>query len=218
MGRDVFKFLLAEVLKLDVDLIADLAISVVRDANAARLRDAFQSRGNVNAVAENIAVLDDDVADMNANTDFNTQVSRDALITLRHSLLCLDRTTRGINSAPEFDQESVAGAFDNAAVVLGDRRLEEFPTMGIEARECPFLVRAHEPTVAGDIRRENGSEPPFHALFGHVSAPAWRVCAGSLWSTVPGVYGGDNGLFRVIFDRSTMSARCPLSLGSPPNC
>jgi hypothetical protein len=41
-------------------------------------------------------------------------------------------TTRGINGATKFDQESVTGAFDDAAVVFGDSRFEEFPTMGIE--------------------------------------------------------------------------------------
>jgi hypothetical protein len=168
----ILELLVARIFECCVNFAAHLPESIFRYANAARLGDAFQSRRNVDAVAENITVLDDDVADVNADADFNTPLGRDVFVTLRHSALCLYGTTRGINGAAEFNQESVAGAFDDAAIVFGDSRFEEFPTMGIEPRECPFLVRAHEPAVSSDIRRKNGSEPPFHALFGHVSAPA----------------------------------------------
>ena len=51
----------------------------------------------------------------------------------------------------------------------------------MNSSECPFLVRAHEPTVASGIRREHGSEPPLHALLGHVERP----CLAGLW----GFYG-----------------------------
>jgi hypothetical protein len=65
--------------------------------------------------------------------------------------------------------------------MFSDGRFKEFPTVSIEPRECSFLVRTHEPAVAGNIRRENCCEPPFHALFGHVSAPAGV--------SVRGIYG-----------------------------
>jgi hypothetical protein len=132
------------------------------------LGDTFQSRGDIDPVAENITLVDDDIANVNADTDFNALFGRDVRITLRHSALRLDRTAGGIHGTAEFDQYSVAGALDDAAVVLGDRRLKEFPAVSVEPSECPFLVRTHQPAVAGDIRRKNGSEPPLHALFGHV--------------------------------------------------
>src|ERR1700733_12406924 len=161
---DILELLVARIFECYVNFAAHLPESIVRYANAARRGDAFQSRRNVDAIAENLTVLDDDVADMNADTDFNTPLGRDVLVTLRHSALRLDRATRGINGAAEFDQESVAGAFDDAAVVFGACRFKESPTGSMEPRQLPFLVRAHEPAVASDIRRENGGEPPFHAL------------------------------------------------------
>ena len=88
--------------------------SVVRYANAARLGDAFQSRGNIDAVAENITFLNDDITDVNADTDFNTLVDGDVPITLRHSTLCLDCTAGGIHGATEFDQDPVARALERA--------------------------------------------------------------------------------------------------------
>lgn len=139
---DIFELLVAGIFKDCVDLAAHLSESVIRYANAAGLGDAFQSRRNVDAVAENIAFLDDDVADVNADADFNTLVGGDVGIALRHSTLRLDRTSGGIHGAAEFEQYSIAGALDDAAVVFGDCRLKEFPAVRVEPSERPFLVRS----------------------------------------------------------------------------
>jgi hypothetical protein len=187
---DILELLVARIFEGCVDLAAHLLESVIGYANAARLLDTFQSRGDIDAVAENITLLDDDIANVNADTDFNALFGRDVLITLRHSALRLDRTAGGIHGTAEFDQYSVASTLDDAAVVLGDRRLKEFPAVSVEPSEYPFLVRAHKPTVAGNIRRKNGSEPPLHALFGHVERPYLTVC-GILWLNVPSAHRGD---------------------------
>ena len=41
----------------------------------------------------------------------------------------------------KLDQHAVAGGLDNAAVVLGDLRIEEFAPQRFEAFERAFLVR-----------------------------------------------------------------------------
>jgi hypothetical protein len=50
--RNVFELLLAGILKVDVELAADLPISVVGDTDTARLGDAFQPWSDVNAIAK----------------------------------------------------------------------------------------------------------------------------------------------------------------------
>ena len=133
----ILELLVAGIFERYVNFATHLPESIVRYANAARLGDAFESRRNVDAIAENITFLDDDIADVNADPDFNTALGRYVLVSLRHSPLRLDGTTRGINGAAEFNQESVAGAFDDATVVFGDSRFEEFPTMNIERASVP---------------------------------------------------------------------------------
>ena len=86
-----------------------------------------------------------------------------------------DRAARRLHNTRKFRQQAIAGLLYGTAPVLVDRRLNEPPEMRFQAFVRPFLVRTHEPTVAGDIRRENGGEPPLHTLFGHSSAPAWCV-------------------------------------------
>ena len=49
-------------------------MGVVGDADPARLRDPFQPRGDVDAVAEDIVVVDDDVADMNADAEVEPSI------------------------------------------------------------------------------------------------------------------------------------------------
>src|SRR5262249_40553730 len=39
--------------------------------------------------------------------------------------------------------------------------------IGLKARERPFLVRAHQPAIAGDVRRENGCEPALDRIRRH---------------------------------------------------
>ena len=75
----IFELLVARIFERYVNFAAYLPEGVVRYANAARLGEAFESRGNVDAVAENISLLDDDIADVNADADFNTLVGRDIL-------------------------------------------------------------------------------------------------------------------------------------------
>jgi hypothetical protein len=116
------------------DRLSAMADELVRR----RVAVLFASGGTVAARAAKVATTD-----VNADTDFNTLVGRDVPIALRHSTLCLDRASGGINGTGEFDQYSVAGAFDDAPVVRGDRRLQEFPAVSIEPGERPFLVRAH---------------------------------------------------------------------------
>src|SRR5580704_18220059 len=48
----------------------------------------------------------------------------------------------------------------------GDCGIDERFSERLELRECVFLVAAHQPAIAGDIRRQHGRQSPFHALAG----------------------------------------------------
>jgi hypothetical protein len=64
---------------------------VVRDANASRFRDPFESGRDVNAIAEYVVVVENDVADMNADAEFDPHFLRNAGILSCHFALDLDR-------------------------------------------------------------------------------------------------------------------------------
>ena len=65
MGRrDVLQALRAEILEIILDLVGDLVVDDPRDIDAARLGQRLEPRRDIDAVAEHVAALDDDVAEI----------------------------------------------------------------------------------------------------------------------------------------------------------
>ena len=122
---NVLQGLLADVIEGDIDLAADLPVRIVGDADAAGLGDALEARGDIDAIAENIVVVDDDVADVNADAKFDPEFRRHVDVSMRHLLLDLHRTPRGIDGTGEFDQHAIAGGLDDAAAVGCDPGIDD---------------------------------------------------------------------------------------------
>ena len=66
---------------------------------------AFQPRRDVDAVAEDVVALDDDVADIDADAKLDAPVLGDVGVALGHAALHLDGAAHGIDHAGEFDQQ-----------------------------------------------------------------------------------------------------------------
>ena len=100
-----------------------LPIGVLGKADRARLGDPFQPRGDVDAVAHQVAVaLLDDVAEMNADAEDDAAILGHAGVALDHGVLNFDRAAHGVDDAAELDDRAVAGALDDAPVMHGDGR------------------------------------------------------------------------------------------------
>ena len=90
---------------MSFDLVAHLFVGRVRKTDAARLRDAFQSRGDIDAVAHQIAVaLLDDIAEMDADAEFDAALGGQAGVALDHAVLHLDGAAHGVDHAAELDE------------------------------------------------------------------------------------------------------------------
>jgi len=81
-----------------------------------------------------------------------------APVTLRSSPVA----ARCALDAGKFHQQAVTGGLDDAAVVLGDLRIDELAAQRFEAFERALLVRPHQPRIARHIggpgsRRDGGS-------------------------------------------------------------
>ena len=88
--------------------------------------DAFQSRGDVDAVAHQIAIaLLDHVAQMNADAEHDAAILGHAGVALDHGVLNFDGATHGIDDAAELDDRAVAGSLDDAPVMNGDSRVDQ---------------------------------------------------------------------------------------------
>ena len=155
-------------------LALHLAIGVLGKADRAGRGDALQPRGDIDAVAHQVAVaLLDDVAEMDADAELDAALRRHAGIALDHAVLHLDGAAHGVDHAAELDEAAVAGALDDATMMHGDRGIDQIAAQRPQPRQGAILVRAGEPAVADDVRRQDCSK-----LSGLAQAvlpyPAWH--------------------------------------------
>ena len=90
-----------------------LTIGVLGKTDRAGLRDAFEPRSDIDAVAHQIAVaLLDDVAEVDADAELDASVIGNAGVALDHAALQFDRAADCVDDAAELDDRAVAGALD----------------------------------------------------------------------------------------------------------
>src|SRR5438128_546460 len=68
--------LFADVLEGEVEAASRILLDASRNADAARISQAFEAGRNVDAVAKDVAVLDDDVANVDADAELDAAVGR----------------------------------------------------------------------------------------------------------------------------------------------
>ena len=147
--------LLAAVLEHDIEAAFHIFLHPSRYADAAGLSDAFQARGDVDAIAEDVAIVRDDVADVNADAQLNPPGRRDIEVGAGHGKLDIDGTARRIDRAGKFSQHSVAGSPDDPAAMVHNLRIEQIHPVILELLDRSFLVQPHQPAVPGDIGRQD---------------------------------------------------------------
>jgi len=132
------------------------------DANTSRLSDRLQARGNVYPLAINVASLDNYVAEI--DTDAKPHLPRfvRVLIAASHSALDRGGALDGIDDAGELDKCAIAHKFDDTAMKLVYRRVDQLPAATLQPRQGAYLILAHEAAVAHYIGSKYSGKPPLH--------------------------------------------------------
>jgi hypothetical protein len=94
-------------------------------ANATRLRKAFQSRRYVHPVPEDVATVEHDISDIDADAQLDPLLLWDLGIALGHAPLDIDSTPRRVYDAGELSEQPVSGVLDNPPAVFSDLWLDE---------------------------------------------------------------------------------------------
>jgi hypothetical protein len=163
--RDILELDGAEIARGDVEPSLDLTIRVLGETDRAWVGDSFQSRGDIDAVAHQVAVgLLDNVAQMNADPELDAALRRQARIALGHAVLHLNCAAHGGDHAAKLDKNAVAGALDDAPVMQGDGRIEQIAAQRSESPQNAILVGSREPAVTDHVRDQNCRNLPG---FGH---------------------------------------------------
>ena len=140
----------------------------IGDEHPAGIGQGFDPRGDIDAVAVEVVALDDHIAEIDADAQFDAVVRFDAGVALRYRLLHRDGAPHCIDDAGKFDQQTVAGGLDDPPVMLGDLRIDELMAQRIQSSERAFLIRPHQPRIPRHIGGEDRSEP---AGLAHVPSP-----------------------------------------------
>src|SRR5665811_2281602 len=117
--RNVLDALLAEILEAVGELAPDMVVNAARDADAAGLGQPLDTRGDIDAIAEDVAVLHHDIADIDADAKPHTALFTEGQVGLGKIMLDLNGALYGGNDAGEFGENAVTGrAADPAAMLL----------------------------------------------------------------------------------------------------
>ena len=163
----------AQIAHGEIEPRLDLPIGFLGQTDGAGLGDAFQSRGDIDAVAHQVAVaLLDHIAEMDADAELDAALGRKAGVALDHAVLHLDGAAHGVDHAAELNDGSVAGALDHAPVMGGDCRVDQIAAERPQPRQCAILVGAGKPAVPDHIRHQNRCEFPG---LGHGFAPSQEL-------------------------------------------
>ena len=130
--------------------------------DAARIGQSLQPCGNVDAVAMAIVAFDDHVAEIYAHAQVDALAIAQAGVASGHAALQDDCAFDRIDDAAEFHQQAVAHQLEDAAVVLGDRWLEQLLAVRTQPFERAGLILLHEPAVADHVGGKDSGEVALH--------------------------------------------------------
>ena len=134
------------------------------NANPAWLGQGFEPRRTVDPVSKDVAILDHDVALMDADAQLDAAVCWIVTVPVGDLPLDFDGAAQRVDDTAELYEKPVAGRLDQPAAMDGDRRLNHLRPDRLQPAECSFLVRADQPRIAGDIGSQDRGEPPLGAV------------------------------------------------------
>jgi len=133
-------------------------LHALRHADAAWLRQAFEPRYDIHAVAEDVAVLDDNVAHIDPDPELDARLRWHITVPVGHAGLHFGRTVQRVDHATELDEEAVARRLDQPAVMCGDRRIDQLGQDRLESLEGTVLIRPDQARVPRHIGGEDCSQ------------------------------------------------------------
>jgi hypothetical protein len=133
-----------------------LPVRIVGYADATGLRYTFEPRSNIHAIAEYVVVFNHDVANVNADPDFNALFLRNRCVAFHHAILNLDRAACSIDRACKFNQNAIPSPLNDATAMRYDGRFQEFAPVSIKPRQGTFFISSHQAAVARNIACQDG--------------------------------------------------------------
>ncbi len=143
-----------------------------RNGDAARLGQLLQPCRDIDAIAIAIVAFDNHVAEIDPDAQVDATILGKTRIALSHSALHDRRALDCLDDASELCEQSVAHQLEDAALMLGNLRLDQLFAIRAQAFESPRLILFHEPAIADHIGGQDGSKAALGAFLHHVVLPS----------------------------------------------
>ena len=115
----------------------------LRNGNATRCANTFESCRDVNAIAVDIVAIDDHVAEIHADSKLDAPVIGGRRGALADLSLHLNRAGDGVHDARKFCKHAIAGKFDDATLVRRDLGVDQLAANLLQLRKRAGFVGAH---------------------------------------------------------------------------
>jgi hypothetical protein len=122
--------MLAEIVERSFDLALDLIMDHRRDVHLPGVAQAFEASGHVHAVAVDVILIHDDVAEIDTDVQFDPVTLWHFLVAPGKATLDLGRALGRVHRTRELDQHAITSGLDDATVVIGDAG-DRIPPSGV---------------------------------------------------------------------------------------
>jgi hypothetical protein len=120
-----------------------------RHIDAARLGERFEARRDIDAVAEDVTVLGDDVAEIDADAHRDALLGHQRRVFLRHRVAQAGGASRRLDDTVEFDQCQIAYVLEDISAVFAGQRHDDLGQNRFQLGDPVNLVARQQPAVAG---------------------------------------------------------------------
>src|SRR5262249_32136075 len=145
---------------LQREFVLDLIVDAARDAYASRVGDRLDARRDVDSVPQQIATLDDDVAQVDADAKPHARGLRQMLVACTQRGLNFRRAPNSLHRGRKLCEDRVACGVERAAPVRLQELVEDF-AMTPKDLDGTLLVFTHHPAVSEYVGHEDRREPAF---------------------------------------------------------
>jgi hypothetical protein len=121
----------------------------------------------------NIAVLDDDIANISADAEAMHLSSGMGVfrVTIPRRIATAQATAS--TTLAKLDENAIPGGLHNTTVMSGDSRISEFAADRCQGAQSADLVDAHETAITNDVSCEDRGQPSLYSCF------VWHVARAS---------------------------------------
>lgn len=143
-----------------------MPLRVIGKADTTRLCNPFKPRSDVDAIAEDIVFVDDDIPDVYPDPKLDPGIVRHGDVLCGDAALDFDRATSCVHRTGKLYQHAVAGGLDDPSAMSGDCGIDKGLSDRLQPSQGAFLVSAHKTAIARHVRRQYSRQPSLHPFPG----------------------------------------------------